>query len=127
MQSQRNNSLDPISIGNWRWAYFLDETIKAFSIFQPRPYSIKNDFLFKESCFGSTSNPKKVFLETFPSLSESDFEWGKTQKDYENWDSFAQLNLITLAEAKFEITFSDDEVISISSAKNLLECIKSHL
>ena len=70
---------------------------------------------------------KKVFLETFPSLSESDFEWSKTQKDYENWDSFAQLNLITLAEAKFEITFSDDEVISISSAKNLLECIKSHI
>jgi len=70
---------------------------------------------------------KKVFLETFPSLSESDFEWNKTQKDYENWDSFAQLNLITLAEAKFEITFSDDEVTSISSAKNLLECIKSHL
>ena len=70
---------------------------------------------------------KKVFLETFPSLSESDFEWSKTQKYYENWDSFAQLNLITLAEAKFEITFSDDEVTSISSAKNLLECIKSHL
>jgi len=70
---------------------------------------------------------KKVFLETFPSLSESDFEWSKTQKDYENWDSFAQLNLITLAEAKFEISFSDDEVTSISSAKNLLECIKSHI
>ena len=70
---------------------------------------------------------KKVFLETFPSLSESDFEWSKTQKDYENWDSFAQLNLITLAEAKFEITFSEDEVTSISSAKNLLECIKSHI
>ena len=70
---------------------------------------------------------KKVFLENFPSLSESDFEWSKTQKDYENWDSFAQLNLITLAEAKFEITFSDDEVTSISSAKNLLECIKSHI
>jgi len=70
---------------------------------------------------------KKVFFETFPSLSESDFEWDKTQKDYENWDSFAQLNLITLAEAKFEITFSDDEVTSISSAKNLLECIKSHI
>ena len=70
---------------------------------------------------------KKVFLETFPSLSESDFEWSKTQKDYENWASFAQLNLITLADAKFEITFSDDEVTSISSAKNLLECIKSHI
>ena len=70
---------------------------------------------------------KKIFLEAFPTLPESDFGWAKTQKDYENWDSFAQLNLITLAEAKFEITFSDDEVTSISSAKNLLECIKSHL
>ena len=70
---------------------------------------------------------KKIFLETFPALPESDFQWGKTQKDYEDWDSFAQLNLITLAEAKFEITFSDDEVTSISSAKNLLDRIKSHI
>ncbi len=65
MTSNRNNSLDPISISNWRWAYFLDETIKAFSLFQPRPYPIKNDFLFRESFFGSSSNPKKVFLETW--------------------------------------------------------------
>ena len=70
---------------------------------------------------------KKIYLETFPTLSESDFEWAKTQKDYENWDSFAQLNLITLAEAKFEITLSEDEITSIFSAKNLLECIKSHI
>ena len=70
---------------------------------------------------------KKIFLDTFPTLSESDFQWSKTQKDYEKWDSFAQLNIITLAEAKFEITFSDDEIDSISSAKNLLDCIKSHV
>ena len=70
---------------------------------------------------------KKIFLETFPMLSESDFEWDKTQNNYDGWDSFAQLNLITLAEAKFEITFSDDEITSISSAKNLLDTIKSHL
>ncbi len=65
MQSNRSNSLDPISISNWRWADFLDETIKAFSIFQPRPYPINNDFLYRESFFGSSSNPKKVFLETW--------------------------------------------------------------
>ena len=70
---------------------------------------------------------KKIFLEAFPTLPESDFEWAKTQKDYENWDSFAQLNLITLAEAKFEITLSEDEITSIFSAKNLLDCIKSHI
>ena len=65
MQSIRNNSLEPISISNWRWAYFLDETIKAFSTFQTRPYPIDNDFLFRESFFGSSSNPKKVILETW--------------------------------------------------------------
>ena len=66
-------------------------------------------------------------MEAFPALPESDFQWTKTQNDYENWDSFAQLNLITLAEAKFEITLSDDDISSISSAKNLLDCIKSHI
>ena len=65
MQSNRNNSLDPISITNWRWAYFLDETIKKFSTLQTSPYPIKNDFLFRESFFGSSSNPKKVILETW--------------------------------------------------------------
>ena len=65
MQIIRNNSQDPISISNWRWAYFLDETIKAFSTFQTRPYPIDNDFLFRESFFGSSSNPKKVILETW--------------------------------------------------------------
>ena len=65
MQSHRNNSLDPISISNWRWSYFLDETIEKFSIFDPSPYPIKNDFLLRESFFGSSSNPKKVILQTW--------------------------------------------------------------
>ena len=65
MKSNRNNSLDPISIRNWRWTYFLDKTINGFSIFQSSPYPIENDFLFRESFFGSSSNPKKVILETW--------------------------------------------------------------
>ena len=65
MQINRNNSLDPISISNWRWSYFLDLTIKKFSSFEHSPYPIKSDFLFRESFFGSNSNPKKVILETW--------------------------------------------------------------
>ena len=65
MQSNRSNSLESISIDNWRWASFLDETIKAFSIFEPSPYPIKNDFLLRESFSGSSSNPKKVILQTW--------------------------------------------------------------
>jgi len=70
---------------------------------------------------------KDIFFESFPNLSEPDFSWDKEQKDYENWDSFAQLNLITLAEAKFDISFTLDEAIEIKSANDLLNSIRSHL
>ena len=70
---------------------------------------------------------KDIFFESFPNLSEHDFSWDKEQKDYENWDSFAQLNLITLAEAKFNISFTLDEAIEIKSANDLLNSIRSHL
>lgn len=70
---------------------------------------------------------KKIFFETFPLLTESDFSWEKTQNNYDDWDSFAQLNLITLTEAKFEINFSDDEITSINSPKTLLDMIKSKI
>ena len=65
MQIYRNNSLESISISNWRWVDFLDCTNKAFSIFKPKPYEVDNDFLYRESFFGSSSNPKKVVLETW--------------------------------------------------------------
>ena len=55
-----------------------------------------------------------IFFEVFPKLSENEFGWGKEQKDYENWDSFAQLNIITFAESKFDISFSLDESIEIT-------------
>ena len=70
---------------------------------------------------------KNIFFEVFPKLSEDKFEWEKEQKDYDNWDSFAQLNIITFAESKFDITFSLDESIEIKSANDLLNCINSHL
>jgi acyl carrier protein len=70
---------------------------------------------------------KDIFFEIFPKLSENEFVWGKEQKDYENWDSFAQLNIITFAESKFDVSFSLDESIEIKSANDLLECINSHL
>ena len=70
---------------------------------------------------------KGIFFEVFPKLSEDEFEWEKEQKDYDNWDSFAQLNIITFAESKFDITFSLDESIELKSANDLLNCINSHL
>lgn len=70
---------------------------------------------------------KEIFFEVFPNLSENDFSWDKEQKDYTNWDSFAQLNLITLTETKFNITLSLEESIDIKSADDLLQCVQAHL
>ncbi len=65
MTGIRLNSLDPVSIANWRWAYFLDSTVKASSVFNPNPFPIDKDFLFKECFVGSIRNPKKVIVETW--------------------------------------------------------------
>lgn len=70
---------------------------------------------------------KNIFFEVFQNLDKTNFSWEKEQKDYENWDSFTQLNLITLTEAKFDITFTLEESIDIKSANDLLKSAKSHL
>lgn len=70
---------------------------------------------------------KNIFFEVFPNLEKGDFSWEKEQKDYEHWDSFVQLNLITFAEAKFDISLTLEESIEIKSANDLLKTVKQHL
>ena len=70
---------------------------------------------------------KAIFLDTFPDMKENEFDLDKKQEEYENRDSFAHLNLITMAESKFGINLSIDDATSIISARNLLDRIKSHI
>ena len=70
---------------------------------------------------------KDIFFEVFSNLDKNDFSWEKEQKDYEHWDSFVQLNLITFAEAKFNISLTLEESIEIKSAKDLLKTVERHL
>ena len=67
---------------------------------------------------------KKIFFHVFPDLTESNFDWKKKQNDYQDWDSFSQLNLITMIEAKFHISISDDESVNIQSAEDALNLVK---
>ena len=70
---------------------------------------------------------EKIFSDVFPNMSNQQLDWNKLQQDYENWDSFAHLHIITLAEEKFNISLTIDESISINSAKKLLEYIRAHI
>ena len=67
---------------------------------------------------------KKIFLQVFPDLEESEFNWKKKQNEYENWDSFSHLNLITLIEEKFDISISDNDVIELQSAEMILNFVE---
>ena len=69
---------------------------------------------------------KKIFFEVFPGLSESDFDWGKKQNDYNDWDSFSQLSLITMVESKFSISITDDESVTIRSAEDMQKIVNRH-
>ena len=70
---------------------------------------------------------KNIFFEIFPNLHSHDFDWNKQQKDYPNWDSFTQLHLIALTESKFDIEIDVENSINFTSAKDLLEIVKSLL
>ena len=63
----------------------------------------------------------------FPNLIEEEFYWEKQQSGYDDWDSFAQLGLITATESKFNIKISPEEAISIQSAESLLTAVKSKI
>jgi acyl carrier protein len=67
---------------------------------------------------------KRIFLQVFPTIN-GNLDWGKHQKDYDGWDSFAQLQLITMAEEFFKIEINLDDAITIISAQKLFDCVRS--
>ena len=65
---------------------------------------------------------KEIFVKIFPEIVD-DFDLNRDQSDYENWDSFRHVNLVSEIEDQFSIELETDEIISISSAKSVLELI----
>jgi acyl carrier protein len=68
---------------------------------------------------------KGIFINVFPNVTESAFSWGKDQNEYENWDSFTHLRLVTEIENKFNIKLEIEEVVKIRSALDFLKIIKT--
>lgn len=70
---------------------------------------------------------KEIFFDVFSSLNDENFNWNEKQEDYLNWDSFAHLELMTGTESKFNIKISPEEALSIRTAKDLVELVKSRI
>ena len=70
---------------------------------------------------------KGIFVDIFPDVDESSFDWNKRQNEYENWDSFAHLRIVTEIEEKFGITLEMDDFVYIQSAAGFLKIIKENI
>jgi len=71
------------------------------------------------------NNIKEIFFDVFSNLNDENFNWEEKQEDYLNWDSFAHLELMTGTESKFNIKISPEEALSIRTAQDLVELVKS--
>ena len=94
-----------------------------------------NEYNSKNTMFGFISvsmtdnlenDIKTIFLNTFPKMKKQEFELDKKQKEYENWNSFEHMALLTMAENTFGITISYEDSESITSARDLLDYVRSH-
>lgn len=69
---------------------------------------------------------REVLCDVFPELEdEGDFSLERPKSEYEDWDSFTQLELISGVEEAFGISFQIDEVVKIASANDVLELIRA--
>ncbi|ABD79435.1 acyl carrier protein [Saccharophagus degradans] len=73
---------------------------------------------------------KEVVAEIFIEV----FEWDTLppvesidQSTISNWDSMKQLSLVTAIESEFEIAFSLDTAIAITSFNKAVEAVVAHL
>ena len=70
---------------------------------------------------------RNIFLKVFKGLKEEDFSLDRKQEEYENWDSFAHMNLISEAENEFKVNFEMEEVVSIGSARDMLNMVNKKM
>jgi len=70
---------------------------------------------------------KAIFLDVFQEINESSFDWNKEQNDYENWESFAHLRIVSEIEEKFSIKLEIEDFVYIRNASGFLKIIKDKI
>tara|TARA_B100000686_G_scaffold126318_1_gene133700 strand:+ start:206 stop:439 length:234 start_codon:yes stop_codon:yes gene_type:complete len=66
---------------------------------------------------------KNIFLNIFPDENDESFTMEKKQSEFEDWDSFAHLQLVSAVEKEFGIRFDMDEVMNFTSPIDFVKYI----
>ena len=70
---------------------------------------------------------ESIFLNVFPEINDTKFNWDDTPTEYENWDSFAHLRLVSQIEKKFGVQLDLDDAINLNSASDFLKLTQKML
>lgn len=74
-----------------------------------------------------TQTVTAIFQETFPELASGLLDLDKQQKDFERWDSFAHMELVSKVEQRCGVTFDLEEVIALESPRKFIEMVSKKL
>ncbi|HJW97199.1 MAG TPA: acyl carrier protein [archaeon] len=69
---------------------------------------------------------KKVFLEVFGGDLEN-FNFGKKQEDFENWDSLAHMQLVSGVETAFSVQLEMEEIVEIQTPEGFVKLVEKKL
>ena len=68
---------------------------------------------------------KEIFFKIFPEENDSTFKMDKKQLEFENWDSFAHLQLVSKIEKQFNMQFDIDEIMNVNSPNDFLKFVNN--
>jgi acyl carrier protein len=70
---------------------------------------------------------KEIFLEVLKGVDKKTFSFNKKQDSFENWDSFAHLELVSKVEEEFKIIFEIEEMIELDSPAKFAKLLEKKI
>ncbi len=66
---------------------------------------------------------KEIFLNIFPELSFENYDPKKNQEEYQDWDSFSHMELVSGIENDLGVSLEMDEIVEVKNAQDFVDLV----
>ena len=66
---------------------------------------------------------KDIFRSVLKELEEKEVGLGKKMDEFESWDSFSHMELVSKSEEKFGVTLEMDEIVELDTPQKFVDLI----